>query len=112
MGVAAVLLFGVIALANQRSAGPALTKASEISRKNNADTLRNLRNAEVVASMGMGLELQNKWRERQDKFLLVHEAASETAALYNSVIKTLRLAIQSAAIAAGAYLVLKQKYRE
>lgn len=109
MGVAAVLLFGAIALANQRSAGPALTKASEISRKNNADTLRNLRNAEVVASMGMGLELQNKWRERQDKFLLVQEAASETAALYNSVIKTLRLAIQSAAIAAGAYLVLKQE---
>ena len=41
--------------------------------------------------------------------LMAQEQASQAAGSFNAVIKTLRLAIQSAAIAAGAFLVLKQE---
>ena len=55
--------------------------------------------------MGMVPELIGRWRLKHNKVLDLQEQASNIAGAYNSVIKTLRLAVQSAAIAAGAYLV-------
>lgn len=109
MGVIATVVFFCIALANQRSSAPALGKANQLAASSNADTQRNLRNAEVAASMGMMGELQRRWRTQQDT-LLAHQAeASNTAGTFNAITKTLRMAVQSGAIAAGAYLVLIQE---
>ena len=109
MGVVAAGVFFAIALLNQKNTGPALRDANKLQAANNADTQRNLRNAEVAASMGMMDELQRRWRERQDILLVNQEQASNIAGGFNAVTKTLRLAVQSAAIAAGAYLVLQQE---
>ena len=68
-----------------------------------------MRNAEVIEAMGMLSNLQSLWRQRQDELLVAQEQASNVAGLFNAIIKTLRLAVQSAAIAAGAYLVLAQE---
>ena len=59
--------------------------------------------------MGMVPELETRWRTRQDGVLSLQEEASNRAGTFNAIVKTLRLAVQSAAIAAGAYLVLKQE---
>ena len=59
--------------------------------------------------MGMMSALKNIWRARQDQMLAAQAQASNSAGAFSAVIKTLRLAIQSAAIAAGAFLVLKQE---
>jgi len=109
MGVAAALLFLSLALLNQKRTAPVLQAANKLARENNSDTVQNLRNAEVAASMGMMGELMQRWRVKQDEMLAKQEEASNAAGTFSAVIKTLRLAVQSAAIGAGAYLVLAQE---
>ena len=57
----------------------------------------------------MGAAVEARWRQKQDQLLRLQESGSHTAGLFAAITKTLRLAVQSAAIAAGAFLVLKQE---
>lgn len=109
IGVLATLTLVLIGVINQRKTAPAMESAN----KKNADSLnethRSLRNAEVVAAMGMVDELKTRWRERQNDVLALQSEASRTSGLFTALTKTIRLATQSIAIAAGAYLVIKQE---
>ena len=109
LGVFAALLLLAIAILNQIKTTQPLSEANDVASKQTLETQRNLRNAEVTAAMGMMPALRGKWRERQDEMLLAQETASHSAGLFNATTKTLRLAVQSAAIAAGAFLVLQQE---
>ena len=109
LGVASALLFFCIAAINQLRSSAPLAEASELWRRGNAETEKNLRNSEAVVSMGMLPEIRERWRSRQDLVLEKQGIASNKAGFYNSIIKTLRLAVQSAEIAVGAYLVLRQE---
>ena len=109
MGVVAAVPFFAVAIVNQRYTGPSLEEANKFAVENNIATTRNLRNAEVVASMGMRHALQARWRSKQDEMLAAQEKASNWAGFYNAISKTLRIMVQSAAIAAGAYLALQQE---
>ena len=60
-------------------------------------------------AMGMMPALLQQWRDKQDKMLDAHANASHIGASFSAITKTLRLAVQSAAIALGAYLVLRQE---
>ena len=79
-------------------------EVESVSTDNQRRDTSKLRNAEVATSMGMVPELQQRWQTNQDKLLAFQERASLTAGGFNAITKTLRLAVQSAAIAAGAYL--------
>ena len=109
MGVIAAAGFFTLAVMNQKNTQSPLAASNEFTRQANSETQRNLRNAEAVDAMGMLHALRGRWRARQQKALDFQERASSTAAMYNSIIKTSRVAVQSAAIAAGAYLVLNQE---
>lgn len=109
MGVIASGLFLVLAVWNQRLSAESLQKANNLASGNNEMLQRELRNAEVVVSMGMSINLRNLWRRRQDEVLDLQESASQYTGLFAAIIKTLRIAIQSAAIAAGAFLVIVQE---
>lgn len=109
LGVVSALIFLALALANEKQTNSLLDDANQASAANNVDCERNVRNSEVATAMGMVPELIGRWRLKQNKVLDLQEQASNIAGAYNSVIKTLRLAVQSAAIAAGAYLVLNQE---
>ena len=100
--------FFALAVMNQKYTQPPLVLLMS-SRAKRFETQRNLRNAEAVDAMGMLHAVRGRWRARQEKALDFQERASGTAAIYNALIKTLRIAVQSAAIAAGAYLVLNQE---
>ena len=109
MGTVAAVVFFILALINQRASAPRLTEANRLAQANLANSTRALRNLEAVFAMGMQHELQRKWRLRQDEVLEAQEGASNIAATFSGIIKTLRIAVQSMAIAAGAYLALKQE---
>ena len=109
LGVCAAFLLLAIAVINQRKVDPPLEVANDLSIANNSATQRALRNSDAVAAMGMLPVIQAQWRERQDNLLSFQEKASNTAGVFNAITKTLRLAVQSAAIAAGAFLVLRQE---
>jgi ATP-binding cassette subfamily C protein EexD len=109
LGVFASILLCTIALLNQRSSMPALAQSNHIARSVNAETHKALRNAEVAAAMGMMKNLRRRWRSKQNMVLENQEVASNIAVTYSAITKTTRLAIQSAAIAMGAFLVISQE---
>ncbi len=109
MGIVAALVFFGIASLNQKLSSVPLEAANGYNRKSLAATARNLRNAEAASVMGMVPELHRRWRSEQDQAIDAQGTASSLAGIFNALTKTLRLAVQSAAIAAGAYLVLQQE---
>lgn len=109
IGLCAAILLVIIGLINQKKTEPALTRANIFSAQSSAATHRTLRNAEVVEAMGMLPQLQETWSSNQEQLLIHQSAASNSSVFFNALTKTIRLATQSAAIAAGAYLVIKQE---
>ena len=109
LGVIAVIVFLILAIVNQAMVGPPLSEANTLARQNEADIQQNLSNAPVTAAMGMTAPLIERWQMRQEEILAFQGDASSASAWLTGITKTLRLATQSAAIAAGAYLVLNQE---
>jgi ATP-binding cassette subfamily C protein EexD len=109
MGVLSAFAILCVALLNQRETSSTITEANHLAAASDGLTLRVLRNAEAAAAMGMLPAFKSNWWRLELEVLKKQEAASRKAAVFNALIKTLRLAIQSAAIGAGAYLVLKQE---
>jgi ATP-binding cassette subfamily C protein EexD len=109
IGIAASVIFFSLALINQRNAAPRLTEANRLAQANITRSTRALRNLEAVFAMGMQRELQRSWTLRQDEVLEAQEGASNIASTFSGIIKILRIAVQSLAIATGAYLALLQE---
>ncbi len=104
-----IAIMTVIAIANQRSTTSGLKEANRLLSSISTQTQRNLRNAEVAAAMGMMLPLTQRWRKNQDTMLEVQSEASAAASGYAATIKTLNVAMQSAAITTGAVLAIAQE---
>ncbi|MFM2120595.1 MAG: hypothetical protein RL722_2063 [Pseudomonadota bacterium] len=65
------------------------------------------RHGEAVQPMGMLPALRQRWRERQDRVLALQATASHRADLIGAATRFLRIALQSMALALGAWLVLR-----
>lgn len=102
---AAVVLVG-LAYLNHRYTSNALAEANKQSITANLQTTKNLRNAEVIESMGMLDTLMGRWAARQRRVLVLQSAASDKGGILTSISKTFRNWAQSMMLAAGAYLVI------
>lgn len=109
LGVFAIILLSLLGFLNQRYTAGANAKANDLHRRNSQSLNRSLQNVEVAASMGIVSKIHRQWRKQQKAVLDLQETAGATASSMTAVIKTLRLAIQSAAIGLGGYLVLAQE---
>jgi len=67
---------------------------------------KNLRNAEVIESMGMLNNIQQRWLKSTNKVLVLQATASSRAGLISATSKLIRLSSQSLILAVGAYLVI------
>src|SRR3982075_4365862 len=67
------------------------------------------RNAEVLVAMGMSGRLIKRWSEANEKYLAGNQRASDVARGLGAVAKVLRMMLQSAVLAVGAYLVIHQE---
>ncbi len=109
LGVSAALLMFALVIMTQRATASRLQKANALARENLNFTSGAIANVEAAAVMGMLPAIQNTWASRQDVVLEEQEVASNWGGFFAGVTKTFRLAIQSAAIAVGALLVLQQE---
>ena len=78
-----------------------------VSRNNLAETSR--RNAEALVAMGMTRRLAKRWRDTNRKFIASQQKTSDVASGFASTSKVLRMVLQSAVLAVGAYLVINQQ---
>ncbi|MHC2335469.1 type I secretion system permease/ATPase [Bradyrhizobium sp. USDA 4454] len=85
-----------------------LTESNEAAARSYGFTEMSLRNTEVVRAMGMTKGLLQRWRRDRDRMLERQVAASDRAATIQSLIRFLRLAMQSLILGLGAYLVIER----
>jgi ATP-binding cassette subfamily C protein len=67
------------------------------------------RNAEVLRAMGMSRHLLTQWRESNRKYLAGNQRTGDVAGGLGALAKVFRMALQSAVLAVGAYLVIHQQ---
>ena len=107
VGSALVLL--LLAILNERLTSQTLAMANKENVAASLYTTKNLRNAEVIESMGMLKTLMERWKQRQGKVLHLQALASDRGGLVSTLSKTFRMLIQSLILAVGAYLSVKQE---
>src|SRR5439155_1321548 len=102
------ILLILMALLNEWIVKPPLTETGEASSRNYSFTEMSLRNTEVVRAMGMTDGLLRRWGRDRNRMLERQVAASDRAATMQSVIRFLRLSMQSVILGLGAYLVIER----
>jgi len=90
---------------SRRPAREALTLAAR--RSDLAASSR--RNAEVLIAMGMAGRLKKRWSEANEKYLSGNQHTSDVTGGLGAIAKVMRMTLQSAVLAVGAYLVIHQE---
>jgi ATP-binding cassette subfamily C protein len=106
--VGAIILVTLTIITEFLSRTPAKEAMGLAARRNDlAATSR--RNAEVLVAMGMSGRLTKRWSEANQKYLAGNQRASDVAGGLGAVAKVMRMTLQSAVLAVGAYLVIHQE---
>lgn len=100
------LLIAITLIAN-RITQAKLLAANQAASQASIYANSNLRNAEVISSMGMFDNFQNRWATINKKMLIEQTEASDTSAGLSGVAKFIRLTIQSSMLAIGMVLYLE-----
>ena len=106
--VGALILIVVTLLTELRTREPAKA-AVETGAARNVLVSASRRNAEVLQAMGMRGRMGALWSSSNAKFLDSQLRASDVAGGFGALSKVLRLALQSAVLGVGAYLVIQQQ---
>lgn len=109
VAVASAIVLLCLAIVNEKLTGAALAEANKQNISASLYTAKNLRNAEVIESMGMLQSLMEHWALRQKKVLLLQSQASDRGGLITSISKTFRILVQSLILGVGAYLAIRQE---
>ncbi|ATE77944.1 MULTISPECIES: type I secretion system permease/ATPase [Pseudomonas] len=104
VGSALLLLF--LAFLNERLTGPTLAQANKEHIGATLHTTKNLRNAEVIESMGMLETLMDRWGRRQRNVLLLQSGASDRGGIISTLSRSIRILVQSLILGLGAYLTV------
>ena len=106
LSIVFALIQGLLAwFGHQRTVAPS-EAAGQAQADANAYLQSKLRNAEVVEAMGMGAQLQAKWRQRHQLQLALNAQAASQVARIAAISKFVRYTQQSLALGAGALLVI------
>jgi len=103
--IGAVVLF-LLAVANEFTTRRPLSQANGAASRalNQADAA--VRNADVIAAMGMLPALVKRWRDGAEKALVLQTVASDMGGIVTSGAKFVRLLLQVAVLGVGAYYVI------
>jgi ATP-binding cassette subfamily C protein len=104
----AILLISLTILTNIFSQKPIRdTMIENMARNRQLEASR--RNAEVVQAMGLGGRLGRRWQVSNEAYLAANRKASDVAGGLGNIAKYLRIVLQSAILAVGAWLVIQQE---
>jgi len=106
LGSAIILV--IMALINEWLVRAPSSEAGAAASKNYGFTEMSLRNAEVLQAMGMVGGLLQRWGRDRASMINRQVSASDRAATMQSIIKFLRMAMQSVILGVGAYLVINR----
>jgi ATP-binding cassette subfamily C exporter for protease/lipase len=104
-----VAILVVMAIVNERVTYQPLKEANSMAIASNTAATNNLRNAEVIESMGMLPNLMSRWFKLHGKFLSLQAQASQKAGTITAVTKFFQMSLSSSVLGLGALLVLDNK---
>jgi PrtD family type I secretion system ABC transporter len=104
----ALVLVGLTIITEFMSRQPAKDAMTLAAKRNDLAT-SSRRNAEVLVAMGMAGRLTKRWSETNESYLAGNQSASDVAGGLGAIAKVLRMMLQSAVLAVGAYLVIYQE---
>ena len=107
--LAGTVLLIILAVVNERVTKEPLAEANSMSIQANTLATNNLRNAEVIESMGMLPNLMGRWFKLHGKFLGLQASASQKAGVISGLTKFVQMSMQSLVLGLGALLVLDNK---
>lgn len=99
----------VLAYVNERVTHQPLADANSTAVTASTMATNNLRNAEVIESMGMLPNVMGRWFKVHSKFLQLQAEASQKAGIISASTKFVQLGQQSLVLGFGALLVLEHK---
>jgi len=103
------ILLCIVAAVNEKSTTKILSEANSVAMATRSALGRNLRNAEVIESMGMLGKIRQRWMVGAVKVLNLQAVASSRAGLLTALSKVIRLSSQSLILGLGAYLVIERE---
>jgi ATP-binding cassette subfamily C exporter for protease/lipase len=107
LGGTAILV--VLAYVNERVSHKPLAEANNMAIVSSTLASNNLRNAEVIESMGMLPSLVSRWFQLHSQFLRLQAEASEKAGTVGAVTKFVQVSLQSLVLGYGALLAVEGK---
>lgn len=109
VAVAGGLLLLALAILNEAVSRDLMKDVGQHSVRRSGMVEAGRRNGEVLSAMGMLANLRRHWALENNSYLAIHQRASDRAALFSNLTKTIRFVMQSAVLGAGAYLVILQE---
>jgi len=108
-GIISGVIMVTLAIVTEKATGQLLTDANAASSKASTQFQGSLRNAEVVAAMGMAEDVQRKQDAIYVEVLNKQTEASRKAGMLSGLSKSIRMIAQSSLLGLGAYLALQQE---
>jgi len=109
VAVATAIILIIIAIIQEKSTAKMIGEANALANEGRGLVNKNLRNAEVIESMGMLQNIQKRWVEGTRQVLVLQATASSRAGLISGLSKVIRMSTQSLVLALGAYLVIENE---
>ncbi|MDD5227793.1 MAG: type I secretion system permease/ATPase [Methylococcales bacterium] len=109
MAVFTAVLLIIVAIVQEKATSKMLGEANNLAMAGRGLVNKNLRNAEVIESMGMLNNIQKRWLKGTNQVLVLQATASSRAGLISATSKLIRLSSQSLILAVGAYLVIENE---
>jgi ATP-binding cassette, subfamily C, bacterial exporter for protease/lipase len=103
------VLLIVLAYVNEKVSKKPLSEANAIAIASGNLASNNLRNAEVIESMGMLQNLMHRWFKLHGRFLQLQGDASQKAGIVSAATKFFQTALQSLVLGLGALLAVEGK---
>jgi len=106
--IGALILVTLTVMTEFLSRAPARQALGLAARRNDL-AAASRRNAEVLVAMGMSGRLTRRWSEANQNYLDGNQHASDVSGGLGAAAKVMRMMLQSAVLAVGAYLVIHQE---
>ena len=106
--IGAIILVTLTVMTEFMSRAPARQALGLAARRNDL-AAASRRNAEVLVAMGMSERLTRRWSEANQNYLDGNQHASDVSGGLGAAAKVMRMMLQSAVLAVGAYLVIHQE---
>ncbi|VUX47930.1 ABC transporter ATP-binding protein [Candidatus Defluviicoccus seviourii] len=109
VGVIAVAILISLSVAMEYVARRPQASANDAAVRSHVEVGAAIRNAEIIEALGMRAAIASRWRQGQDRALMLVGAGNTAAKAISAVARSLRMMVQIAMLATGATLLISHQ---